>query len=176
MLWRNAIRRSLGPLLWLGSLGLVIYYAPFRYWSLQLDPGEQAVAIRGATRELVTVAGGPKLNSAAFWKAQILKRQGITPPTPQWTYLSQGDSIFVRDLDTGNKRQLTRLGKAIYSVQPCAKGDRLCVEYGNQQELPTQFKLSILDTSSGKSIWMTDWLRPDNMPRWSVSRDGRVAT
>ena len=106
--WRNRLKRTLWPLFWPAGLGLIAYYAPASYRTLQLGDGEQVIGFRGSSYDLITVTGGvppPPLAADAWspisrtkWHRMSLKRhrfrRAVTSLVVSWGKRRKSETLY----------------------------------------------------------------------------------
>jgi hypothetical protein len=169
--WRKRFKRMLWQLFWLTGLAIIIYYAPPSYRALNLADGEQVVAFVGKGHELVTVAGGSRPQYRP--PPKLVKRLLPTPGGPNGSYLCRGDSIWVWDLDNGEKHKLALGGPlAIYEVTACGGADRLCICGGPGASTPDlEEEITVVDVKKSRVIRRVSGVDRDGT---TISEDGKT--
>ncbi len=181
--WRNRLKRTLWPLVWLAGLAVIVTYAPPGYRSLQLENGEEIIGFRGPSHELITVTGGPPLAES---KKPPNIPPGLTlPPAQLWSKSAKrmqakaypavlGNAIHLRDLDRNAKRDLALGSVDVFDVMPCADGSRIFVEYRfkNDESGGNEYRIGVFDGQTGKSLFSRT-VSPYGPSSFSVTDNGK---
>jgi hypothetical protein len=165
----NKFRQAFWLLTWLLGLALIIYGAPL-YRTLPLDDREQVAGFRPNTHELITVGRGRPLGVTEFWQFLPKPLTRLLPLDEKRRY---GDSIYLRDLDSGTRQRLDFALGSVYALTCCKRGERLCVMFGPDriQTDDEDFRVAVVDIRTGQPIRVVHRVDPSSM---SVSDDGKV--
>jgi hypothetical protein len=165
----NKFGRVFWLLTWLLGLALIVYGTPL-YHTLSLADREQVAGFRPNRHELITVGYERPPEAIQFWQflPKPLNRMLLLHDKPRC-----GDSIYLRDLDSGTRQRLDLSLGSVYALTCCKTGDRLCVMFGPDriQSDDEDFRVAVIDIRTSKPIRVVHRVDPASM---SISDDGKV--